>query len=254
MKFKLIRSATIRLEYAATTLLIDPYFAPKYSMPSYTGRSLNPLVDLPCDPHRIITGLDLIVISHLHSDHFDRAAQNLLPKDLPIVCQPQDEQEIRAKGFRNVRSVQERITWEDIEITRIEGRHGTGNILKEMGAASGFVLKNRREPTLYWAGDTVWCSEVEAALLQMEPSVIITHSCGAVWGDQVLIVMDAEQTMKVCLAAPDSTVIATHMDSLDHATISRECLRKHAATRGIGPGRLLIPLEGEEYQLGNRSK
>jgi hypothetical protein len=58
--------------------------------------------------------------------------------------------------------------------------------------------------------------------------------------------MDAAQTVAVCRAAPRSKVIATHLDSLDHATISREALRAYAEANGIGPDQLLIPADGEE--------
>ena len=69
------------------------------------------------------------------------------------------------------------------------------------------------------------------------------------WGDHVLIVMDAAQTVAVCRAAPNSTVIATHMEALDHATVTRAALRKYAEAQGIGPEKLLIPLDGEKITL-----
>ncbi len=50
MRLQLIRSATLRLDYAGHHLLIDPYFAPKHSRPTYTGKSPNPLIDLPLSP------------------------------------------------------------------------------------------------------------------------------------------------------------------------------------------------------------
>ena len=40
-------------------------------------------------------------------------------------------------------------------------------------------------------------------------------------------------------------VIATHMEALDHATVSREELRAYAKANGIQPERLLIPADGE---------
>jgi hypothetical protein len=40
-------------------------------------------------------------------------------------------------------------------------------------------------------------------------------------------------------------VIATHMESLDHATISRSDLRQYAQAQGITPEQLRIPLDGE---------
>jgi hypothetical protein len=66
-----------------------------------------------------------------------------------------------------------------------------------------------------------------------------------VWGENVLIVMDAAQTVAVCRAAPNSVVVATHMDSVDHATVSRRALRAHAEASGIRADQLRIPADGE---------
>jgi L-ascorbate metabolism protein UlaG (beta-lactamase superfamily) len=85
MRFRLIRSATLRLRYAGRELLVDPYFAPRHSRPSFTGRSPNPLIELPVTPGEVMAGVELVIVSHLHSDHFDPEAQRLVPKDLPIL-------------------------------------------------------------------------------------------------------------------------------------------------------------------------
>jgi L-ascorbate metabolism protein UlaG (beta-lactamase superfamily) len=245
MKIQLIRSATMRFEYAGHLFVVDPYFAPKYSRPSFTGKSPNPLIDLPISPEQVIADAEMVVVSHLHSDHFDPAAQELLPKDMPILCQPVDAGQIMGKGFRDVTPIEDRLTWQRISITRIEGQHGSGNVLNDMGRASGFIFQAQHEPTIYWAGDTIWTSGVGETIARFKPQIVITHSSGAVWGDRVLIVMDAEQTIKVCNAAPDSKVIAVHLDSLDHGTVSRDDLRRYADEHGIGMDRLLIPLDGE---------
>lgn len=249
MKLRLIRSATILLEYAGKKIIIDPCLAAKHTLPSYAGKSPNPLVDLPCDPRQVIAGLDMAVISHLHSDHFDSTARKLLPPHLPILCQPGDETMIKAKGFLSVTPVRARINWGNIEVTRTVCQHGTGDVLKEMGPAAGFIFTNEKEPTLYWAGDTILCEAVADVIRETKPAIIVTHSCGAVWGDNVPIVMDAAQTVEVCLAAPDSTVIAVHMESFDHSTVSRECLRNYAEAKGITAKQLLIPVDGETYQF-----
>lgn len=234
------------MEYGGHTFVIDPYLAPKYTRPSFAGKSLNPLVDLPCPPLEVIAGIEMVIVSHLHSDHFDPVAQELLPKETLILCQSEDEQTISAKGFHNVVSVDQEINWEEIAITRTPCEHGSGEVLKEMGNASGFVFRCQNEPTVYWAGDTIWCQLVAEVISQYRPDVIITHSCGAVWGQQVLIVMDAAQTVALCRAAPTSIVIAVHLDSLDHATVSRRELREYAEVNGIRPEQLRIPLDGEK--------
>jgi L-ascorbate metabolism protein UlaG (beta-lactamase superfamily) len=249
MKLQLIRSATLRIAYAGRTLLIDPYLAPKGSRPSLTGKSRNPLVELPCSPDEVIAGVELVLVSHLHSDHFDPAAQALLPKDTPILCQPGDETRIGAHGFRRVTPVQGDFDWQGIHIRRVAGQHGSGAVLREMGEASGFILRAAGEPTLYWAGDTILNEAVRETIRLVQPEVIVTHSSGAVWGGGTLIVMDAEQTVDVCRSAPGSTVVATHMDSLDHGTVTRTDLRSYARAQGIPTEQLRIPEDGEQLKL-----
>jgi L-ascorbate metabolism protein UlaG (beta-lactamase superfamily) len=249
MQMQLIRNATVRFEYASRKFIIDPYLAAKHSRPSFTGKSPNPLVDLPFPPREVIRDIEMAVISHLHSDHFDPAAQELLPKETPILCQPEDMEGIRKMGFKEVLPVQDKIEWRGITITRTDGRHGSGEILKDMGHVSGFVFKAKNEPLVYWTGDTIWCEAVTAVIRKETPHIILTHSCGAVWGKQVLIVMDAAQTIEVCRAAAHSKVVAIHMEALDHATITRAALRQYADEHGIGPDRLLIPADGEKILL-----
>ena len=82
-----------------------------------------------------------------------------------------------------------------------------------------------------------------------KPDIIVTHSCGARW-DGDLIVMDEAQTITVCKAAPSARVIATHMEALDHATVSRADLRRAADATGIAATRLLIPEDGETLDVG----
>ena len=96
-------------------------------------------------------------------------------------------------------------------------------------------------------------STVRAAIDAHRPDVIVTHSSGAVWpissGEKALIVMDAAQTVEVCRIAPESTVVAIHLDSLDHGTVGRAEMRAAADAAGIGPERLRIPKDGEVIEL-----
>jgi len=249
MQVQLIRSATLRIDYANQRFVIDPYLAAKHSMPSYTGKSPNPLVELPILAHEVIDGIDMAVISHMHSDHFDQSAKDLLPKELKLLCQPSDVEELKKDGFQNTMAVNDNITWEMMKITRTNGQHGTGKVRQMMGEVSGFVFEAENEPTVYWAGDTIWCDEVAKVIDQYQPEIIITHSCGAVWDNNAFILMDDEQTVTVCRAAPKSVVIATHMDSLDHATVTRGELRAYAETNGILLEQLLIPEDGEMLEF-----
>lgn len=249
MQLQLIRNATLLLDYAGHYILIDPYFAAQFSRPSYTGKSLTPMVELPMPPERMLDGVELVMVSHLHSDHFDPAAQEMIPKSSPLLCQPGDEATIRGKGFLDVTPIINDIHWNGIHLTRTGGHHGTGEVETMMGQVSGFVFQAASEPTVYWAGDTILCDEVRTAVARFQPDVIVTHSCAATWPDSTrqrsLIVMDAAQTIDLCKLAPKSVVIAVHMEVLDHATLSRSELRAQAEDAGIDGEQLRIPDDGE---------
>lgn len=254
MKIQLIRNATLLLDYANHHILIDPDLAAKHARQTFTGKSPNPMVDLPMPIEQILAGVEGVIVSHLHSDHFDTVAQERVPKNVPLFCQPENADFIREKGFQDVRSVASEIEWETIHITRTGGHHGTGEVEGIMKTVSGFVFQAAGEPTLYWAGDTVLCDEVREVISKYQPDVIITHSCGATWpdskGERSLIVMDAQQTIEVCKLSPDKVVIAVHMEALDHATVSRQQLREAANAALINAKKLLIPDDGGVVEIG----
>ncbi len=251
MQIQSIRNATMRISYHGHLFVCDPYLADKYSRPSYTGKSPNPLVDLPMPAEKVIEGADFFLISHLHSDHFDPAAASLLPKDTPVFCQPEDKCDLKTKGFTNVNSVNNAVSWNGIRIDRFTGHHGSGMVLTEMGNVSGFVFSAEDEPTVVWVGDSLLTDDIREVIHRSKPDVIITHSSGAVWGkDRVLILTDAVQTVEICQLAPKAAVVAVHMEALDHATVSRANLRKYARENGIKDSQLLIPMDGETITLG----
>ena len=64
-----------------------------------------------------------------------------------------------------------------------------------------------------------------------------------------LVEGEAAQTLAVCRAAPESRVVASHLDSLDHGEVSLETLRARAREAGISEAQLLIPAEGEILEL-----
>ncbi|ENN89262.1 metal-dependent hydrolase [Rhizobium freirei PRF 81] len=248
MRLELLRNATLKINYGGHVLLIDPYFAPRHSLPSFTGRSPNPMTELPRSIDDILQGVDLVIISHLHTDHFDSVAKERVLKSLPILCQPGDEGSIREAGFTDVTPLNAAAIWNDLTFTPRQGSHGLGPVVEKMGRVIGFTLEAAGEPTVYWAGDTVFYPPVAETIQQVSPDIIVTHSCGARW-DGDLIVMDAEQTIAVSRLAPRAIVIATHMEALDHATITRQDLRQAANAAGIDSSRLLIPADGETLQL-----
>lgn len=249
MKLKLLRNATLKLDYGGRTFLLDPDFGPRHSRRSFTGRSQNPMVDLPEPIEDIVAGVDTVIVSHLHADHFDEVAKERVPKNLPVICRPGDEAAIAQAGFSSITAIDCFVRLGPIILKRHPAQHGTGAVVEKMGPVMGLSFEAPNEPTLYWCGDSVLYPPLRDAMAATGPDIIVTHSCGAMW-DNTLIVMDEEQTLAVAEAFPRATLIATHMEALDHATVSRAALRKAAKERGIDTRRLRIPLDGETIEAG----
>lgn len=249
MHCTLIRNATLRLEYAGSVVLLDPCLSPRGTMEPFAGGARNPTVELPLPVQEVVAGIDAFLVSHEHPDHWDQAAAEAIPADTPAFCQPGVEGRLGADGFTDVTPVHEHHHWKDVLITRIGGHHGRGEIEAAMGPVSGFVLSGEGEPTVYWAGDTIWCDEVDEALAVHAPDVVITHSGGATIPGHAPIIMDIADTLRVLDAAPAATVVAVHLESLDHCPVTRAALRAAATTAGVGPERLLIPEDGERITI-----
>jgi L-ascorbate metabolism protein UlaG (beta-lactamase superfamily) len=245
MRIQLIRNATLRLSFGQQTFLIDPWFAEKGQGPCYAGQVTSPLVDLPMPVAQILDGVDAVIISHLHTDHFDDAARAALPPDIPIFCAAVFAKKITEYGFSNVKPITHTTTFGGISLSITQGRHGPEEILQEMGPVSGFVFRAPNEPTLYWAGDTILCDEVREVIETVHPDVIVVHACGAVWDGIEPLVMDADMTLETLRLSGSAKVVATHLDAVDHATVSRQDLRNAASKWPTVFERLSIPEDGD---------
>ncbi|HUH59537.1 MAG TPA: MBL fold metallo-hydrolase, partial [Candidimonas sp.] len=170
-----IRNATVKITYADTTFLIDPMLSRKGTYPGFEGtyRSTlrNPLVDLPLSEKDVLAGVDAVIVTHTHLDHWDDAAQKLLPKDIPLFAQNQDDAAmIRDQGFTNVRVLSDKAEFGGVTLSKTGGQHGTDEmfaspeVAKALGPAMGVVFEAPDHKTLYLVGDTIWRNEVDQAL------------------------------------------------------------------------------------------
>ncbi len=221
----------------------------KHSFGSFAGIEDNPTIDLPLPAAGVLNEVDLILLSHLHQDHFDTAAQVMIDKSSPILCQPGDREKIVTHGFTDVTELAGETRWREISIQRTSGQHGTGRWAARLNPVSGFVFQTPGEPTVYWIGDSIWCDEVQHAMEKYQPDVIVTHSGGAELEDSGPIIMEAVQTITVCKTLPSATVIAAHLEALDHCKTTRMALGKAADEAGIEPSHLLIPDDGEVIEI-----
>jgi L-ascorbate metabolism protein UlaG (beta-lactamase superfamily) len=247
MRLRLIRHATLIVEYKGHILLVDPMFDEAGACPPIQNSPnprKNPLVPLPQPSQALMQNVDALLVTHTHSDHWDATAAKLLPKNLPLFGQPEDETKFRLQGFTAVKARSELATWNDIHIARTGGQHGTGEIGKAMAPVSGFVLQANGEPTLYIAGDTIWCSEVEEALREFRPKVAILNTGAAQFLQGGPITMTADDVINVCQNAPDMQVVAVHMEAINHCLLTRSDLAFQLEAARVSQ-QVAIPHDGE---------
>lgn len=251
MRITQIRSATLIVDFGGRRFLVDPMLSEQGEQPPFPGTPnehlRNPLVPLPI-PLEEVLRVDAAIVTHLHRDHWDDAASRLVPKHLPLYAQDEaDRAKLVAQGFTDVGLIDgARIG--SVTLTRTPGQHGSDAAIAKLGArlgqVCGVVFRAEGERTLYLAGDTVWNRFVRESLDAHAPEVVILN-CGDARIDAVgPIIMGAEDVREVCLAAPSATVVATHLEAVNHAVLTRRELRAFLAQNGLAQ-RVLIPEDGE---------
>lgn len=252
---RLIRNATLKIQYAGKTILLDPMLGEKGTEMSALGVNLNPRVHLTMPVSEVLKGVDFVLLTHAHIDHYDPAAKRLISQNMPWYVQPADYDSVAVKDhFRNTTVIKENVNVGGITIIRIAGNHGRGKLGEMMGASSGYVLKADGQPTLYVMGDCVWNEVTQKAVKEHQPEYIVVNSGGAILPpmsktDGPIIPNEAE-TMQIIDDCPVNTrFIAVHMDAIDHCQTTRAILRNEARHHGTDMSRLIIPEDGESITL-----
>ena len=251
MKIQQIRNATIRIECAGKHFLVDPWFQKKgtgMSAPSpdpEKAKIPSPTTELPFPVEQIMEGIDAMIVTHIHPDHFDPETAAMLDKSIPVFAVNEEtKSQIESFGYTSVAVLKDEGTdFDGVILIRTEAMHGESPE-RAAGAVCGVILQAAGEPTLYVAGDTVYYKGVEQTLERYHPDVVVLNACGAELMGVGRLIMGTEDVLKVCEAAPDAAISASHMDAVNHATVSRTGLRDFLRKHGKD-GRVSIPEDGE---------
>ena len=87
----------------------------------------NPLVGLPLSHEgttALLQEINVVLVTYTHVDRWDPWGEDLIPKDAPILCQPEDEEKIEAAGFQQGAPIDRELTWGSLRLMRTDGRHG----------------------------------------------------------------------------------------------------------------------------------
>lgn len=253
MKLQLWRNATLQLKLNNSQLLIDPMLGNKGSFgvfPWTNDDRDNPLVDLPFSNSELASKLkhtDAVFVSHLHPDHWDEAAVNLLSKSTPILCPEHISEAIATYGFLNVMPIQQKLKIDEFDIHLTNGQHGSGEIGEKMGLVNGIVINNNNQK-VYVAGDTIWCSEVKEAIDKHQPQHIIVAGGAATFAIGEPVTMTAEHIQLIATYAPSAKIWITHLEAISPCKENRTFLSSFLQSNNL-ENQCKILNDGEEAEL-----
>ncbi|EFP3481488.1 MBL fold metallo-hydrolase [Salmonella enterica] len=254
--YQQIRNATGRVEIAGKTFLIDPMLAKKDAYPGFENTHNSqlrfPLVELPVTIENTYKGVEGIIVTHTHLDHWDPAAAKLLPKDILIITQhEEDAQLIRNQGFKNVKVLNGSMQFGDVTLVKTHGAHGTDEMFASplseiLGEAMGVIFKAKDHKTVYLAGDTLWNAEVNKAIVKYKPDVLVLNTGDArnlTFPDSGII-MGTKDVRHAYEMLPEAKIITVHMDAVNHTTVSRADMRAYIKENKLDD-RVVVPNDGE---------
>ncbi|MBI3524895.1 MAG: MBL fold metallo-hydrolase [Betaproteobacteria bacterium] len=173
-------------------------------------------------PGAALEGINLVVLSHTHEDHFDQAAQAKLDRSMPIIVPAVDSDKLKVMGFKKVDGVQ----WEttrtfkagagQVAITAVPARHTENpSMEKFLGVGNGYWIKFSQgdwQKTFYWTGDSFPTADVIESVKRLgKPDVMIPHVGGVgTTGPLGLVSMGADQVLIFAAALSPGKVLPIH--------------------------------------------
>jgi L-ascorbate metabolism protein UlaG (beta-lactamase superfamily) len=252
-----VGNATTLIRYAGFTVLTDPNFLHR-GQRAYLGKGMwskrrtEPALQ-PAD----LPALDLVVLSHLHGDHFDRVARRGLVKSTPIATTPAAARRLRHWGFAT-RPLE---TWESttlqrgdatLRLTALPGRHAPGAAAALFPPVMGSLLEitggDRPPLRLYLSGDTLVHDDLKEIAERYDlPDLGVLH-LGGTKRLGLLLTMDARQGVDLLELLRPRVAVPVHHDDYGIFTSSLSDFLDEVGRR-TPPSRVVTVGRGETLPL-----
>jgi len=260
-----IGTATVLIRYRGLTILTDPNFLHKgervhLGYGSTAQRRTNPAIDFDQLPP-----IDLVILSHMHDDHFDKLVQEKLPRNTPIVTNKEAGEALKRLGFtqRFALSVWDRLEVSKgdvrLRITATPGRHGAAGVAvllpKVMGSILDFGPKaDAPDYRMYISGDTLVYDDVQT-IAQRFPGVdlALLHLGGTRILGVFKVTMDGKDGVRMLQVIRPKKAIPIHYDDYDEFKSPLAEFAGEVKAAGLEEGVVYLA-HGESYSFTPRGR
>lgn len=252
-----VGTATVIIRYGGLTVLTDPNFLHKGDH-VHLGYGLKSkrLTD-PAIPFEQLPPIDLVLLSHMHGDHFDQLIQQKLDRSIPIVTTKQAAKALAELGFEKRYALD---NWDTLSVkkgdtllrlTAMPGRHGppvVARLLPEvMGSMLDFSRAGRHEYRMYISGDTLVYDNIrEIPRRYPDIDLALLHLGGTRILGVMKVTMDATDGVRMLQMIAPEHAIPIHYNDYDVFKSPLDDFKR--ATEAAGLQHKIIYLKhGESY-------
>jgi L-ascorbate metabolism protein UlaG (beta-lactamase superfamily) len=259
-----IGTATVLIRFGGFTILTDPNFLHGgerihlgYGL--HARRLTEPALAIEQLPE-----LDLVVLSHMHEDHFDRVAARQLTKEVPIVTTGHAAAELRRLGFQRPQSL---ATWSTrrftkggntVRVTAMPARHAPLALTPFFPSVMGSMLEftsssDKVDLRLYISGDTLFHDRLRQIPLRYPDIDIALVHLGGTRVLGLLLTMDAEQGIEAVKVIRAGINIPIHYNDYDVFRSPLDDFRRAVERAGLEE-KVTYLAHGDVYQFRARGR
>jgi L-ascorbate metabolism protein UlaG (beta-lactamase superfamily) len=216
-----IGTATVLIEVGELCLLTDPNFLHAGDHAPLGGGLRSRRLTDPALELEDLPGLDAVVLSHHHGDHFDPIVVRRLDKATRIITTPGSARKLRRQRFTNVTALD---TWSSttvvkgdvsVQVTSTPGKHAPGPLHALLPAVMGSLMDVRtagRRLRLYVTGDTLLHDRLREIPQRWPDIDLCLIHLGGTRIAGIMLTMDGKQGAEALRIVDPDAAIPIHYD------------------------------------------
>lgn len=260
-----VGNATVIIRYAGFTVLTDPNFLHKgeHVHLGY-GLKAERLTD-PAIRLEELPPIDLVVLSHMHGDHFDQLVQEKLDRNLPIVTTPEAAKTLEEMGFKQRHAL---ATWDallvrkgdaTLRISAMPARHGPPVASTPLPETMGTMLefsagRDKAHYRMYISGDTLVYEDInEIPRRYPDIDLALLHLGGTRILGVMKVTMDGKDGVQMLQIIAPQRAIPIHYNDYDVFKSPLSEFEKEVNAAGL-QGKVTYLKHGETYKFTPRGR